>query len=191
MFKGSLQSKRLLLRPLVPEDDALLYRYVTENREWLKPWEPARTPYYYTQEAQRRLLFQMEESWENGTGCVLGVFELGRLDELLGRVSVFGIVRGVWQNAFVGYSIAQSHSGKGYMTEALKRTVHYCFFDLDLHRVQLSILPRNLGSLRVAQKCAFRNEGLAVRYMEVNQVWEDHQILALTQEEVNQQYFNS
>ncbi len=70
------------------------------------------------------------------------------------------------------------------MTEALRRVVHYGFHDLRLHRLQASIIPRNTASLRVAAKCRFRYEGRALRYLKINEVWEDHDIFALTADEV-------
>ena len=74
------------------------------------------------------------------------------------------------------------------MTEALRRVVLFSFADLALHRVQASILPRNTASLRVAEKCRFRHEGRGLRYMEINHVWEDHEIYALTTEDLQQGY---
>jgi hypothetical protein len=57
------------------------------------------------------------------------------------------------------------------------------FEDLRLHRVQISIIPRNQASRRVAEKLELRNEGLAERYLEINGVWEDHFRFAITAEE--------
>jgi ribosomal-protein-alanine N-acetyltransferase len=49
--------------------------------------------------------------------------------------------------------------------------------------VQAGVMPRNAGSLRVLEKVGFRREGLALRYLQINDVWEDHVILAVTAEE--------
>lgn len=35
-------------------------------------------------------------------------------------------------------------------------------------------MPRNKRSLRVLEKCGFREEGLARSYLKINGVWEDH-----------------
>ena len=47
----------------------------------------------------------------------------------------------------------------------------------------MSIIPRNAASHRVVEKLALRNEGIAVRYLEINGAWEDHVRYALTAEE--------
>jgi ribosomal-protein-alanine N-acetyltransferase len=180
-----LRTERLVLRPLTLDDAPKLLQYVLANRRWLAPWEPAHPSAYYTLEGQRGILNQCQEDRRAETGVLLGVFERdGRNGELHGRVSVSGIVRGIWQNGFVGYSISASRAGQGYMTEALRRLVLYSFAELRLHRLQASIIPRNTPSLRVVEKCGFRHEGRALRYLKINEVWEDHDLYALTADEL-------
>jgi len=180
-----LYSPRLLMRPLVPRDAALLLCYVQENRAWLAPWEPAHPERYFTLEGQRSILRQCEEDRRAGTGILFGIFERG--DEsgtLWGRISIAGIVRGIWQNGYVGYSIDSRRAGQGYMTEALERLVTYGLGEMGLHRLQVSIIPRNEASLRVVRKCRFRYEGRALGYLLINDVWEDHEIFALTKDDL-------
>ena len=59
----------------------------------------------------------------------------------------------------------------------------YAFEELGLHRLQIAIIPRNGASRRVVEKLALREEGVALRYLEINGVWEDHVRYALTSEE--------
>jgi len=59
----------------------------------------------------------------------------------------------------------------------------FAFEDLHLHRIQVSIIPRNKASRRVMDKLGLREEGTAERYLEINGVWEDHVRYALTSEE--------
>ena len=61
--------------------------------------------------------------------------------------------------------------------------IRFAFEELRLHRVQVSIIPRNHNSRRVVEKLGIRNEGVAVRYLEINGVWEDHVRYAITVEE--------
>ena len=188
MLDTVLKTERLVLKPLSQEDGPALLRYVVENKDWLAPWEPARHPSYYTLEAQRSILYQNLEDRRGGTGVLFGIYEQEDRRTILGRVSVSGIVRGIWQNGFAGYSIASTKVGNGYMTEALRRIVLYAFAELALHRIQASILPRNTASVRVADNCRFRLEGRGLRYMEINNVWEDHDIYAITIEDIRGGY---
>ena len=59
----------------------------------------------------------------------------------------------------------------------------YAFDQLQLHRLEICIVPRNTNSRRVMEKLRFRNEGIAERYLEINGTWEDHVRYAITSEE--------
>ena len=61
--------------------------------------------------------------------------------------------------------------------------LRFAFEDLDLHRLQVSIIPRNRPSRRVVEKLGLRNEGVAVRYLQIDGRWEDHIRYAITAEE--------
>ena len=59
----------------------------------------------------------------------------------------------------------------------------FAFEELRLHRIQIAIIPRNRASHRVMEKLEIRDEGTAVRYLEINGTWEDHVRYAITSEE--------
>jgi ribosomal-protein-alanine N-acetyltransferase len=59
----------------------------------------------------------------------------------------------------------------------------HAFEELGLHRLQIAIIPRNGASRRVVEKLKIRDEGVAVRYLEINGEWEDHIRFAITLEE--------
>jgi ribosomal-protein-alanine N-acetyltransferase len=44
-------------------------------------------------------------------------------------------------------------------------------------------VPRNASSRRVVEKLDLREEGVALRYLQINGVWEDHIRYAITAEE--------
>jgi ribosomal-protein-alanine N-acetyltransferase len=102
---------------------------------------------------------------------------------IVGLTHLSSVHRGAWRNANLGYWVARDRGGRGYATEAVRRTVAFAFEVAGLHRVQAAVMPRNEPSLRVLLKNGFRREGLAERYLEIAGVWEDHVILAVTAEE--------
>ena len=69
-------------------------------------------------------------------------------------------------------------------------SLRHAFEDLRLHRVQIAIIPRNESSRRVVAKLGIRDEGLAVRYLEIDGVWEDHIRYAITHEEWDERRAN-
>ena len=61
--------------------------------------------------------------------------------------------------------------------------MRFAFEQLQLHRLEICIVPRNANSRRVVEKLDVRCEGLAERFLEINGVWEDHLRFAITVEE--------
>ena len=47
-------------------------------------------------------------------------------------------------------------------------TLRFAFEALDLHRVEISIIPRNRASRRVVEKLGLREEGVAERFLEID-----------------------
>jgi len=92
-------------------------------------------------------------------------------------------VRAAWQNCTIGYFVDQSRNGRGYATEAVGLASGFAFGEGGLHRVQAAVMPRNAASIRVVEKNGYRFEGLARRYLQINGLWEDHNIYAMTAEE--------
>jgi ribosomal-protein-alanine N-acetyltransferase len=62
-------------------------------------------------------------------------------------------------------------------------TLRFAFESISLHRVEISIIPRNLSSRRVVEKLGIRLEGIAERFLEIDGAWEDHARYAITSEE--------
>lgn len=119
---------------------------------------------------------------EAGLAYAFGIFEAGT-GALAGRVSLSNIVRGAWDNCTVGYYVDRERNGRGYATEALRLATGFALSDAGLHRVQAGVMPRNTASIRVVEKNGFRFEGLARHYLQINGVWEDHNIYAMTAED--------
>jgi ribosomal-protein-alanine N-acetyltransferase len=115
-----------------------------------------------------------------GAGYGFGVFAEG---DFAGEMNLSSIQRGPFQNAYVGYWIDEAKAGKGYTPEALVVVCRFAFEEIALHRLQIAIIPRNRSSRRVVEKLRIRDEGVALRYLEINGVWEDHVRYAVTAEE--------
>ena len=99
---------------------------------------------------------------------------------IIGRIALTSVVRGGFQNAYLGYWVDSSHQGRGFATEAVRSVLAFAFGPLGLHRVQAAIMPRNAASLRVIAKLGFREEGLAKDYLSIAGAWEDHLLFART-----------
>jgi ribosomal-protein-alanine N-acetyltransferase len=121
-----------------------------------------------------------ERERQLGTGFGFGLFVAGRF---AGEINLSSVQRGPFQSAYVGYWIDEAQAGHSYTPEGLVLVIRFAFEQLHLHRVQISIIPRNHRSRRVVEKIKLRDEGIALRYLEINGVWEDHVRYAMTVEE--------
>jgi ribosomal-protein-alanine N-acetyltransferase len=102
---------------------------------------------------------------------------------IVGFLNLSNILRGPFQNAFLGYAGVAAHTGRGYMTEALTLTLRRAFTELRLHRLEANIQPGNAASLALVERCGFVREGLSERYLKIGGRWRDHERWALTREQ--------
>jgi [ribosomal protein S5]-alanine N-acetyltransferase len=180
---AELHGRRVLLRPLVPEDYLGWLDVRTRCHDWLVRWEPRSTGAPYLSEDRPSFLQRCairERERQLGTAFGFGLFIAGRF---AGEVNLSGIQRGAFQNGSIGYWIDEEQAGNSYVPEACVVLFRFAFEELGLHRIQIAIVPRNAPSRRVTQKLGLRGEGIAVHYLEIDGVWEDHVRYAITAEE--------
>lgn len=177
-----LSQDQIYIRSFAPSDAEALHELRLRNREFVRPYEPIRPESDFTLQAVKAQLDGAIADFEAGKSYSFGVF-MCEQDQLIGRTNLSNVVRGAWQNATIGYFLDQQHNGKGYMSEAVKLAVQFAFEHAGLHRVQGAVMPRNIGSIKVLQKAGFRFEGMSLRYLQINGVWEDHNIYAITAED--------
>lgn len=179
-----LQGKRVTMRPLVPSDHAAWSEVRLRNGEWLLIWEPRRSDFIADpandyQAFERRCAARDRERLA-GSSYTLGLFIE---NTFAGEVNLNNVVRGAMQTGTVGYWIDRARAGHGYIAEGVAVLSRFAFEELKLHRIEVCIIPRNINSKKVMEKLAFRVEGLAERFLEINGVWEDHLRYGFTIEE--------
>jgi ribosomal-protein-alanine N-acetyltransferase len=179
-----LYGRRVLLRPLTAQDFASYSEVRRRGEGWLVKWEPRR-PAGMNDPALDRETFLLRCSARDrerqlGMGHAFGIF----VDNAFtGEINLNAIQRGPMQSAYVGYWIDEQRAGRSYMPESVAVVCRFAFEELRLHRLQINIIPRNANSRRVMEKLRVREEGVAVRYLEIDGVWEDHVRYAITAEE--------
>ena len=160
---------------LVTVDDAdVLLDVVRLNREFLAPWEPSRREEYFTLDRQRAVIRTALEAWERGANlpCVI----LGDSGQVVGKVSLNGIVRGAFQSCSVSYWVSRVENGHGLATAAVREIVDVAFGELGLHRVQAETLLHNVKSQRVLERNDFVRFATAPAYLKIAGRWQDHAI---------------
>ena len=61
--------------------------------------------------------------------------------------------------ASIGYWLSKDMTGKGIVTNAVKRIVQHGFEDLSLHRLELRAATENIKSWKIAERVGFQREG--------------------------------
>jgi [ribosomal protein S5]-alanine N-acetyltransferase len=182
---NELIGSRVLLRPLRVDDWDAWRDVRVRCREWLETWEPRPDPGSSDPVADREAFRARCGAWERqrhfdaayGFGLFLAD---GRF---AGEVSLGSVQRGPFQMGYIGYWIDEALAGHGYVPEGVVLLMRYAFDALDLHRLEAAIVPRNIASRRVAEKLGMRDEGTAVRFLQIQGVYEDHVRYAITIEE--------
>lgn len=180
-----VRTARLTLRPLAPSDREAFVRFQSVSREHLAPWLPARAP---GQDDHALFDDQLRRAAE-GLAAETDVRLSGFLADgrLAAQVALGQIFRRAFESAYAGWSVSADCTGAGLATEAVTGLLDLAFAPpgrgLGLHRVQANVMPANIRSIRVAEKCGFRREGLARGYLKIAGAWEDHVMFAKLAEE--------
>lgn len=173
IYKTRYESDRLYLRILKPNYGRQVLEYYKRNYNFLKEWEPKRANDFYTLRYHKNSL--RNDYYEFKDKKLVRFWIIKKDDnKIIGNMCYSNIIMGSFKSCFLGYKLDKDEINNGYMTEAIDKTVQIMFDDFGLHRIEANVIPRNARSLRVMEKLGFEREGFSKRYLEINNVWEDH-----------------
>lgn len=176
--KPTLETDRLILRPLTAED-------APDLKEWLGLDEIYT---YWGRKASKgekepELLFIDPRPWVKRKpsqdfewGIVLR--DTGRV---IGMLAIFDVQN--QRMASVAYRLHPAYWRQGVVTEALRRAVEFVFAQTELQRLEATADVRNTASLRVLEKCGFVREG-TVRQGKMVSTYCDYAIYGLLRSDV-------
>ena len=168
-----MRATRLIAR----EDAPVLAGLLRANRDFLAPWEPARSENYFTVAGQRAVALGALARYEQGLTVPRVI--LDEAGQVAGRVNLNDIVRGAFQSASVGYWLSAAANGRGLATAAVRDMIRAAFGELRLHRVEAGTLLNNFRSQRVLERCGFVRFGVAPSYLNIAGKWQDHALYQL------------
>lgn len=176
-----IETDRLILTIPALEDAPRMLAFAIENREHLERWEPARPDNYYTLQFWTDVVERSMEQFKQGTSVRLVLLNRNNSSEAIqGQCGFTEIVRGVFQAAFLGFSLDHRLVGQGLMFEALTAAIRYAFDEMNLHRIMANYQPINEGSGRLLRRLGFMVEGYARDYLMIAGEWQDHVLTSLT-----------
>ncbi len=178
------ETERLVLKVIDKSYAEMVIDYYLRNKSFLEEWEPVKGKEFYTKQYQEEQLDKELSNIENNNSFRLWVFKKENENRIIGSVGFSNIVRGAFLSCTLGYKSDKDEINKGYITEAIQKGIEIMFNEFGLHRIEANIMPKNNRSLRVVEKLGFYNEGLAYKYLKINNKWEDHIHMVLLNEKV-------
>jgi ribosomal-protein-serine acetyltransferase len=145
----------LHLRPLQELDAEELFVVTDRSRahllRWL-PWvESTRTP----NDSSLFIRHSIEEQASlRAVHCAITLRQ-----EIIGVIA-FNAIDHFHRSSTIGYWLAQTHTGNGYMTAAVRALIRFGFEYLNLNRIEIRIAPENQASRAVCIRLRFRHEGI-------------------------------
>ena len=173
----TVQTERLVLRKLLPSDDADMFEYsqnpaVTKYLLWDVHINKKFTHSYLK-------FIQSQYSAGNFYDWAMTLAESGKMIGTCG-FSSFDLDNNA---AEVGYVLSPDYWNKGIAAEALQRVMRFGFEELGLHRIYARIMDGNKASERVAEKCGMRHEATLKCSLLVKGEYRTIKIYAILREE--------
>jgi [ribosomal protein S5]-alanine N-acetyltransferase len=195
----TLRQGELVLAPLTWRDQKKWQVVRARNRTWLEKWEATRpqlpghlpgaapAPSYFAMIRSNKIEARAKRNFTFGIWLVGPHQECPLADEnpeknkkeLIGQITLGGIVFGALRAGHIGYWIDEGHANRGLMTRAVKIVVRYAFQELGLHRLEINCRPENGASAAVAEKAGFIFEGDRPRFLHIDGDWRDHHVYVL------------
>lgn len=175
----TIETGRLVLKPAQIDFAGQCADFYKRNASFFAEFEPERDAGFCEKESQQMILLEEIVDIKEKKAAHFYIFTKENESYLIGKISLSNMIWGGFCSCFLGYKLDRELINRGYMTEAVSAVVKYGFEVLGLHRIEANVMPGNVRSLRVLEKCGFVEEGLSRRYLQINGVWEDHLHMAV------------
>ena len=174
-----LVGPRVTVRLARLSDAEALLAFHSRNLEHLRRWSPPMPDDFLTIGYWRRWASSAKSLFDQDRSIRLVVLPRRGPTRLIGQVNVSHIQRGALCAGTVGYQIDVGLEGQGYMSEAMRLAIGYCFGPFGLHRLVATYIPTNARSAGLLRRLGFEIEGYARAYLFIDGAWRDHVLTAL------------
>ncbi len=171
-FPKTIETDRLLLRPLTPADESDIFEYAS-NPEVARfmSWSAHRT-IQDTEDFLNYLEDVESAKLQIDRGIVLK--EFGKVVGTIAFVTVdFSLM-----TAELGYCLSEKFWGKGLIVEAANAMIDAAVKSLGIHRIEAECEIDNFKSERVMQKLGMHQEGVFKKRLPVHGVYKDAKFYA-------------
>ncbi|HEY0270853.1 MAG TPA: GNAT family protein [Sphingomonas sp.] len=161
----------IAIGPILPVDIAALFRWSDDIAATLCN-EPYRPPDWHAH----------EQFWTSAASDPTRVFFAIRArgaTDIIGFVQI-GRIEPIHRSATIGLRIGDAaHRRKGHGREALQLAVAYCWRQLNLSRIALSVFAHNEAAIALYAATGFEREGVLRRAVFIDGAWVDVVQMAL------------
>ncbi len=175
-----LESNRLYLRPVEPEDLPAIRRWVNdpEVRGMIGEVRPASR--HDSEEWLKRVQEDRDRVW-----FVVVLKETGRVIGEAGLLRIFPAWRQADMTVIIG---DKEYWGQGYGSEAGRLVLDYAFGNLNMHRLSIGVVGWHERALHFWEKLGFRREGVQRDGYYYNHRYSDFIMMGILEHEYREQY---
>ena len=168
-----LETERLLLREIVPQDAPHIYSFFSDDRV---------TKLYgintFTNiEEAESLIASFSSNFDEKRGIRWGI-EIKEQQGLIGTIG-FNLLSPMHRRAEIGYELHPNYWRKGYAKEALQKLMEYGLNEMALIRIGAVVFIENIPSNELLKKLGFQHEGVLKQYMYQNGAAHDVNIYSI------------
>ena len=149
----TIDAPRVSLRWLTGADAPALFS-IFSDPEVMRYWS---SPPLADMEGARGLLADIHEYFRQRTLFQWGIARRAD-DRVIGTCTLFHLDTAN-RRAELGYALGREHWKQGYMQEALGALLGFSFGELNMHRIEADVDPRNVSSAKTLERMGFQREG--------------------------------
>lgn len=151
-----LETERLVLREITTEDAEWYLKHFSTNEIVYGQGYPAPKG---IKEAMEELQLYFIDLFNSRNGFRWGIQLKGETG-LIGSCGFYKWTRPDGRQAEMGYDLNPKYWRRGIMSEAMKAIINFGFEQMQLNRIEITIMPRNYASITLALKLGFKKEGI-------------------------------
>ena len=155
-----------------------IFQVVDANREDLREWLPW-VDGSQSVENTREFIRTWIAKWEVGDGFAAGFWHA---DQFAGGFGLHAI-DSLNLSTSVGYWLAPSYRGRGYITRACQLVLDHVFNELKLNRVEIQCAVDNVKSRAVPERLGFVQEGILRQAAKLTNRYADMVVYSMLAEE--------
>ena len=167
-----LETERLILRQVSPDDSSGLFRCYSDPEVMKFMGSPLDC-----EDAITGILDDYADGFTGGYSLIWSI-ALKDTGDFAGTAGFeqFSFLDG---KADIGFTLLKEYQGTGFMSEALKSILNFGFQELNLNRIQTTVVPENASSVKLLEKLGFKMEGQMESSVFFNNNYHDELMFAL------------